>query len=89
MKIKEGYILRKIAGEDVVIPIGGNIANFNGVIRLNESATFLWKKVQEEVDKEYLINSLIEEYEIDSELATNDVDSFINTLVEHQAIEGV
>lgn len=89
MKIKEGYILRKIAGEDVVIPIGGNIANFNGVIRLNESAAFLWKKVQEEVDKEYLINSLIEEYEIDSELATNDVDSFINTLVEHQAIEGV
>ena len=64
MKIKEGYILRKIAGEDVVIPIGGNIANFNGVIRLNESAAFLWKKVQEEVDKEYLINSLIEEYEM-------------------------
>ena len=89
MKIKEGYILRKIAGEDVVIPIGGNIANFNGVIRLNESAAFLWKKVQEEVDKEYLINSLIEEYEIDLELATNDVDSFISTLVEHQAIEGV
>lgn len=89
MKIKEGYILRKIAGEDVVIPIGGNIANFNGVIRLNESAAFLWKKVQEEVDKEYLINSLIEEYEIDLELAANDVDSFISTLVEHQAIEGV
>ena len=88
MKIKEGFILRKIAGEDVVIPIGGNIANFNGLIRLNESATFLWKQLQNDVDKESLINSLIKEYEIDLELATKDVNAFINTLEEHKAIEG-
>ena len=89
MKIKDGFILRKIAGEDIVVPIGNNIADFNGVIRLNESAAFLWKVLQEEISKEDLVNSLIEEYEIDKSLATNDVEGFLNILEEHKAIEGV
>ena len=88
MKIKEGFILRKIAGEDIVVPIGNNIADFNGVIRLNESAAFLWKTLQDEISKEDLINSLIKEYEIDENLATNDVEGFLNILEEHKAIEG-
>lgn len=86
MKIKEGFILRQIAGEDIVVPIGNNIADFNGVIRLNESAAFLWKTLQEEISKEELINSLIKEYKIDENLATNDVEGFLDILKEHKAI---
>ena len=89
MKIKDGFILRKIAGKDIVVPIGNNIADFNGVIRLNESAAFLWKVLQEEISKVDLVNSLIEEYGIDKSLATNDVEGFLNILEEHKAIEGV
>ena len=89
MKIKDGFILRKIAGEDIVVPIGNNIADFNGVIRLNESAAFLWKVLQEEISKVDLVNSLIEEYGIDKSLATNDVEGFLDILEEHKAIEGV
>ena len=86
MKIKEGFILRQIAGEDIVVPIGNNIADFNGVIRLNESAAFLWRELQSEISKEELINSLIKEYEIDENLATNDVEGFLDILKEHKAI---
>lgn len=89
MKIKEGFILRKIAGEDIVVPIGNNIADFNGVIRLNESAAFLWREVQQESSKSDLVAKLKKEYEIDEELASNDVQKFINVLVEHNVIEGV
>ena len=89
MKLKEGFVLRKIAGEDVVIPIGNNIADFNGVVRLNESAAFLWKALQKETTKDELIKSLIEEYKIDRELATNDVEQFINTLKQNKVIEGI
>lgn len=88
MKIKDGFILRKIAGEDIVVPIGNNIADFNGVIRLNESAGFLWRELQEELSKEDLIDKLIKEYEIDTELASSDVEHFINVLVENNALEG-
>ena len=89
MKIKDGFILRKIAGEDIVVPIGNNIADFNGVIRLNESARFLWKILQEETGTEEMINSLVKEYEIDETLAKNDVEEFLDILEEHKVIEGV
>lgn len=40
MKIKDSFILRKIAGEDMVVPVGESIADFNGAISLNETAAF-------------------------------------------------
>ena len=89
MKIKEGFALRKIAGEDIVIPIGNNIADFNGVVRLNESAAFLWKKLQEEIIKDDLIKALIKEYKIDEDLAIKDVEQFINILEQNKVIDGV
>lgn len=89
MKIKEGFILRQIAGEDIVVPIGNNIADFNGVIRLNESAAFLWRELQSEISKNDLVNKLKSEYEIGEELAAKDVEDFIKTLEENNALEGV
>ena len=89
MKIKEGFILRQIAGEDIVVPIGNNIADFNGVIRLNESAAFLWRELQSEISKTDLVNKLKSEYEIGEELATKDVEDFIKILEENNALEGV
>lgn len=88
MKIKDGYILRKIAGDNIVIPVGNNIADFNGVIRLNESATLLWSNLQQETTEENLINLLVKEYEIDEKLAANDVREFINILKEKEIFEG-
>lgn len=89
MKIKEGFILRQIAGEDIVVPIGNNIADFNGVIRLNESAAFLWRELQSEISKNDLVNKLKSEYEIGEELAAKDVEDFVKILEENNALEGV
>ena len=87
MKIKDGFILRKIAGEDIVVPIGNNIADFNGIINLNESAAFILKLLEEDTSAENLVESLKKEYEIDEELAKNDVDTFLNILKEHKMLE--
>ena len=44
---KKGYIHRKIANEDVLISVGSGIANFNGYILLNSTASFLWDMLKE------------------------------------------
>lgn len=80
MKIKEGFILRKIANTDMVIPIGENIADFNGVISLNESAVFLWKRLKEGSEIPFLVDALIREYKINRELAQKDVENFVARL---------
>ena len=87
MKIKEGFILRKIAGEDIVVPIGNNIADFNGIINLNESAAYIIELLKEETSTDKLIEKLMFEYEIDKELATKDVNNFLDILKEHQMLE--
>ncbi len=86
VKLKEGFIYRTIAGEHVVIPTGNNIADFNGIISLNETAAFLWVKIQSPFTREDLVEALLQEYEVDRELAGKDVDEFLRTLSEHKVL---
>ncbi|MGM9535423.1 MAG: PqqD family protein [Intestinibacter sp.] len=87
MKLKEGFVFRKIAGDNVIVPIGEQIQRFNGLIKVNDSAAFLWNLLKEEITQEKLIDKLIEEYQIDSSLATSDVENFINILKQNDMIE--
>lgn len=77
MKIKEGFLLRKVAGSNVVVPIGQATLDFNGMMSLNDTGTFLFEKLIEGTSKENLIEDLITEYGIDRELAVKDVEAFI------------
>ncbi|MFQ9516152.1 MAG: PqqD family protein [Eubacterium sp.] len=77
MKIKEGFILRNVAGNNVVVPIGKATIDFNGMMSLNDTGAFLFKKLIEGITREELIRAVMEEYQIEEELATKDVDDFI------------
>lgn len=87
MKIKPGYILRKIANSDMVIPVGDNIADFNGVISLNESAAFLWRHLNQGAEIPLLVETLMEEYNISRELAQEDTDHFVTRLQQANMLE--
>lgn len=43
MKIKDGFMLRKVGGQYVVVAFGEASRSFNGIIRLNETGKFLWE----------------------------------------------
>lgn len=87
MKIKEGFILRTVAGQNVVVPVGSNALNFNAAITLNETAAFLWKQLENEKTEQELLTALTDEYEIDTASAKNDITVFLNVLREHEIIE--
>jgi len=80
IKLKPGFILRRIANSDIVIPVGNNIASFNGLITLNETAAFLFKLINEGTTVTELIEALTKEYDVDPGLAGNDVDDFVSQL---------
>ena len=44
IKIKEGFLLRKVAGDHVVVPVGEAGKVFHGMIRLNDTGAFLWEQ---------------------------------------------
>ena len=82
MKIKQGYILREVAGNYIVVAVGEAVKNFNGIINLNDTGAFLWKILQEGATEEQLKESLLNEYEVDDEIAERDIKAFINKLAE-------
>lgn len=73
MKIKKGFVLRQMCGENIVTAEGLEHINFNKLISLNSTAAFLWEKVcDKEFTEEDLAKFLVEEYKIDWVLALND-----------------
>ncbi len=82
MKIKEGFTLKNIAGEYIVMPTGSNIAKFDGAVVLNGVSAFLFEQLQNPVSKEDLVTALLNEYEIDAETAGRDVDALLTKFSE-------
>ena len=77
MKIREGFLLRNVAGNNVVVPIGQATLDFNGTMSLNETGAFIFSKMLDGTTKEQLIEDLISEYEVERKIAQKDVDDFI------------
>lgn len=86
MKIKENYMLRKVADCFVVVPIGAAVAEFNGMINLNEVGAFLWRQLESDTTPEAVLAAMLEEYEVDEAVAKADLDKFINELKEADLI---
>lgn len=72
MRIKDGFELREICGEHVILSHGMDNIDFSKIISLNETAAFLWKEAvgKEEISEEELTATL---YEVDEETARKDV----------------
>ncbi len=84
MRIKEGFIIRKIIDDYIVVPTGDNIVDFASAVSLNESGAFLWESLSKETDETALVQSLMQEFEgVDEETAKADVSEFISMLREN------
>lgn len=87
MKITEGFILRKVANENVVMPIGRASAKLNGIIKLNATGVLLWNLLKDGAEKADLAAALVKEYGIEMAQAERDVDAFLAPLVKIGCIE--
>ena len=80
MKIKEGFVLREVSGNFIVVAVGEGIKTFNGMIKLNETGKIIWDMLAEGSDKDSIVKRICDEYEADAAMVEADVDSFIKTL---------
>lgn len=80
MKIKEGFVLRNMGGQPVVVSVGSASKVFNGMIKLNETGEFLWKQMADDATVESLVEALLNKYDVSEELAKQDVTNFIEIL---------
>lgn len=87
MKLKSGFLLREVAGEAIVIPLGDNNGNFSGMLRVNETGKLLWEKLEKGATREELLAAMLGEYEVDENVAATDVDKFLQKLQQSGMLE--
>ena len=87
MKIKDGFILREVAGTFVVISAGNDDLDFKGVITVNEVGALIWRGVEQGMSKEEIVDKILSEYDVQREVATVDCDEFLQQLIDKNIIE--
>lgn len=78
MKIKEGYRLRKVGSNSIVVALGG--INFTGLITVNETGTYIWKMLEKGAEVDDVINSLALECNVSADEIKGEVLMFIEQL---------
>ena len=87
MKIKPGYMLREVAGCNVVVAIGVETMDFGGMINLNDTGAFLWKLLENGATEDELLEKMLDEYEVSRDDAKLGISSFINKMREADLLD--
>lgn len=86
MKIKNGFIMREVAKQTVVLPSGGDL-DLNMMITLNGTGKFLWEQLEKGAEIEDLVSALLSEYEVDEQTARQSVVNFVEKLKANGILE--
>lgn len=87
MVIKKEFVLREIAGDFVLVPIGKTSGDFKGLFPISETGAFIWKLLPEAETEQYIIEKFLGEYEVDRETVTSDVNEFLSALRKYGIID--
>ena len=88
MRIKEGFELRDICGESVIVATGRKNIDFSKVISLNESAALVWRGVVDrDFEVEDMVKVLLDNYEVSAERATDDAQALAKQWQEIELVD--
>lgn len=88
MKLKDGFRMRNICGESIIVAEGNRFVNFNKMISLNKTAAYLWENVYgREFTTEDLAQLLVDKYEVDMELALKDSAALVSKWAEAELFD--
>ena len=87
MKTSDEFIMREIAGEYVLVPIGKRALTFQGLVTMNEVGALIWEIMEKESDIDQIVSGILDEYEAQDQTARKDVLDFIGFLKDCQIIE--
>ena len=87
MKIKEGYVIRQVMGNYVVIATGEESRNFHGMVKLNETAANIWNYIAEGKNEDEIVTAMMNEYEVEEQQLRADIKKTVETLAAQGLVE--
>ena len=89
LKTKDRIVSRKIAGETILVPIRGNLADLQRIFVLNSVAEYIWLQLDEEKSFDEIRDSILLKFDVEKEEAERDLREFITGLLEAGLVEKV
>ena len=86
MKRSSEFLLRTVAGKQVLVPVGAAAVAFPGMVNMNTSGSYLWELLEQPQTMDFLVQSILEQYQVTEEVARADVEKFIHKLASIKAI---
>lgn len=87
MKIRDGFILRKMDDMSIVVAVGSAAKEFNGIITLNSTAEFMWKQLEKGCTEEELVCEMLKTYNAPEEKMRGDAAAFVKKLREAELLD--
>lgn len=88
MKLKDGFVLTDVGETKIAVPIGERAKEFNGIVRLNDTGSFIWNCLADGLEAEEIANRLVEEYDgVDYDTALSYTEELISKLKKDGMIE--
>lgn len=87
MKTKFSFEVMNLDDGLVAVPVGGNASQFHGVLKVNETAAAILKKLEKDTTEEEIVKSLLEEYNGKKEEIAGYVHEFVGTLIKEGIVE--
>ena len=82
MKIKKDFVLRRVLGTLMVMPLGEQSHKLSGMMTLTESGAILWEKLEQGCDMDTLTRALTDEYDVTEARARADAEKFVEKLTQ-------
>lgn len=89
MKLKDGLILREVAGQYVIVPTGKRVQEITNIVYISSSAAYLWDYMKDhEFEKEDLVKRIMEHFSgVIEDQAAADIDRFLKTLSDNSILD--
>lgn len=88
MKIKQGFVMRDVAGQAVAIATGEASKSFHGMVKLDDTGAFIWNGIEKGLDEAEIAGQLAASYDVEVGQALKDVESFIARMRDAGLVEG-
>ncbi len=69
MKVNRNFVLRKVGGRCVAVPVGSACKNFQGVVKLNATAQLVWESLLAGDAEDQTVQKMLAQYDVTEEHA--------------------
>lgn len=80
MRRKDDFLMHEVDGESILVPLGSQVVDMNGLITMNSTGSFVWSLLDLDRSEDELVVAVIERFDVDIERASADIRAFLDEI---------